>query len=156
MNTVMVTKTITEHSNGKIADLSYSTGYKRRAGTKRIDPTKPAKHGNTITLYEEVPAPRTFVVGSQEYYDNNIKGGVIKYEFEGIEPGSFTLTADDVEVLLRHHVRNFTEAMDRLSGVTYSGRPEMTPLELVEMRDQAIAGALRLGCNLLDTNVAAR
>lgn len=147
---ISITRTLTEHTNGKIEDPTYATGWKRRAGTERIDTTKPAKSGNLRTVYEEASAPLTVVYGSPEHLESGLRGGTVNTIIEGVEPATVDLYPDEIEVLIRRYLRDYQHAHFLLNGGTASGEPTMTPLEMVRLRDDALERLVRFGVDPTD------
>lgn len=138
-------KTITEHFTGRIKDETSSTGYKRRAGSENYLDARGKRQ--VRSLYEEAPAPRTFVYGSPEHIESGVRGGTVHTIVEGVEPQTRRLEADEIEYLLRKYAREYEDGHFVLNGNTISGRPISTQ-EAHEMVNRAKARAKRFGVDL--------
>lgn len=148
---VTVTKTITEHTNGRMKDPAYSTGWKRRAGATRDPMTK-----KVAILWEEAPAPTTYVYGSHEHQVAGFKGGVVETVIEGTEAGTYDLDADEVESLIRQYARTYTDLTRIVRGwKVVGGGTQPSPDEAGRLLEQTRVRCLKFGVDLAETNVGA-
>ena len=134
---VTITKYIEESTNGKIKDPSYATGWKRRVGTRMIEPRKGRKAAQYETLYEEAPAPRRM------RYDDpgrDFKGGTITREIWADGPVDLHMDEAEVEVVVRALLTS------RMLHLPMYGEPIKPEQEIARMR---IIGLLtRIGVSL--------
>lgn len=153
---VTVTKTITEHTNGRRKHPASPTGWEERTGVERVvgDRGKPRQ----VTIWEPCSAPLgPLVYGSEEHRASGLRGGTIHTQIEGVESGAYHLTAGEAESILRKHARDYATGMSIFHGGVHLGdKYEMKPHEGHAMAQWARDRVMALfGLDLADTNVAA-
>ena len=151
----------------------YATGWKRRVGSQRVPTNESTRvlgvhkgpDGNfrTEDLWEEAPAPRTFVQGSPEFVaaledpeDPFRGGGTVQIIFEDIPttlPRGVKVNGDEIDLLVRHYVRELTDALHFAGGGTSNG----AKMDKDEALGKAEAARLRIkeltGYDVIDSNV---
>lgn len=152
---INVRKTLTEHMNGRLADSSYPTGYKRRTGSEAVMVKGKRK---VVTLYGEAPAPRIFDYGSPEHIAaGGFSGGLSGTAIDGVEPARLNLDASEVEMLVRHYAEVFSRGMSIAAGSTHAyGRfYDYSPAQgFAEARMAAARVKALVGFDLFDTNLS--
>lgn len=151
-------KTVTDHMNGRIADPTSSTGYKRRTGSERVklDPeARRAKDRYRIEpIFEEAPAPKTYLYGSLREDGEIARGGTVHHVIEGCE-AIHPFTAEEVEHVLQRLIRTYESRLFVLNGNHHQGLSDLTPADAFREAVEAHKRVLVLtGIDLDDTNAA--
>lgn len=134
---VTITKYIEESTNGKIKDPSYATGWKRRVGTRMIEPRKGRKAALYETLYEEAPAPKRMRYDDP---DRDFKGGTVTREIHVDGPVDLHMDEAEVEIVVRALMTS------RMLTLPMYGEPVKPEQEIARQR---IIGLLtRIGVSL--------
>lgn len=161
---VTVVKTITEHTNGRRLKEDGS-GWERRIGTRPAVPQPGEKVGRRRaprmeTIWEDCEAPVTVVYGSEEHQarrEAGKGGGTVAYVWGGLDDiqAQGELTRDEMEILLRSYVCEFTSCVRHMTGTVFGG-DDITPQEAAQ-RSLAIGRRVEtlFGLDLWETNLAA-
>jgi hypothetical protein len=154
---MQIYKTLTQHTNGKVADETSSTGWKKRIGTERIpDPGGRRSKDQINVLWDEAPAPLTVRYGEPDPVTGEMAhGGTIHTHFEGT-PALAPFTAVEVELVIKHLVKRYCDGLFVLNGGTFgNGGDAPSPADAMRSAMAAHARVLELvGVDLDDTNVA--
>lgn len=148
-----IVRTLTEHTNGRIADPSSPTGWKRRAGTETYDIPGKRRPGTRV-IYEPCEAPQVFIYGSADAEGNPRRGGTIHTHIVGA-PAIAPFTADEVKQIVHHYCRQYNNALFVLNGGNDASARDLEPAAAFRQAQYARDRVLALtGVDLDDTNVA--